>query len=235
MERKFINFLNKYESLGHMTQIDPNEVSDISPGIFYLPHHGVINESSLTTKLRVVFDGSCKSTPNISFNDLLKVGPTTQRDLFTILLRFRKQNVAVTGDIDKMYRQIQVIEEQRDLQRIVWRTNENQKIKHYRLNTYRTSSAFLAIRCLQQIGFEKEKRFPLESHAIINDFYVDDLLTGAANIQDAINLKQNLAILLKSYGLHPRKWGSNRSEVLDQNYFSLNHCNEVTIFANELI
>lgn len=33
------------------------------------------------------------------------------------------------------------------------------------------------------------KSVPLESHAIIIDFYVDDLLTGATNILDAINLK----------------------------------------------
>lgn len=229
MERKFakneqfknqyINFMTEYENLGHMSLIKPNEINNLSSDIFYLPHHGVINESSETTKLRVVFDGSCKSSSGISLNDLLKIGATIQNDLLSILLRFRQHNVVITGDIAKMYRQVNVAENQRDLQRIVWRNDENDKIKHYRLNTvtYGTgSAAFLAVRSLQQVAIENQQ-FPQISNVIINDFYVDDLLTGTDTIENAINLKQNLSNLLSKYGFELRKWRSNRTEILDQN------------------
>lgn len=76
--------------------------------IFYLPHHGVTKPSSSTTKLRVVFDGSAKSTTNISLNDILHVGSTIQDDLFSILIRFRKHNVVMKEEITKMYRQINI-------------------------------------------------------------------------------------------------------------------------------
>ena len=49
--------MNEYESLGHMDPVPPEEVN--KPVKFYLPHHCVLKESSLSTKLRVVFDGSC--------------------------------------------------------------------------------------------------------------------------------------------------------------------------------
>lgn len=62
---------------------------DIQADGFYMPHHAVLKESGNTTKLRVVFNASAKTTNGISFNDNLLIGPTIQDDLFAILLRFR--------------------------------------------------------------------------------------------------------------------------------------------------
>ena len=56
---------------------------------YFLPHHAVVKESSLTTKTRVVFDGSAKTSTGISLNETLMVGPTIQEDLFSIIARFR--------------------------------------------------------------------------------------------------------------------------------------------------
>lgn len=42
---------------------------------YFLPYHGVIRESSLTTKLRVVFDGSADSSSGKSLNDIQYPGP----------------------------------------------------------------------------------------------------------------------------------------------------------------
>ena len=59
-----------------------------------MPMHSVIKESSTTTKLRVVFDASAKSSTGISLNDTLQVGPTINPSLTDILIRFRKSKVA---------------------------------------------------------------------------------------------------------------------------------------------
>ena len=78
--------IQEYLDLGYMTKI----TTDHSPSSqYYLPHHDVIKESSHTTKLRVVFDGSASSTTGVSLYDTLHNGPKLQEDLFDVLQRFR--------------------------------------------------------------------------------------------------------------------------------------------------
>lgn len=78
---------------------------------YYLPHHCVLKETSVTTKRRVVYDVSSKTTSGISLNDALMVGLVLQQDLFLILLRFRRFKYVLTADIAKMYRQMLVTDE----------------------------------------------------------------------------------------------------------------------------
>ena len=74
----------------------------------FLPHHAVIKQSSLTTKVRLVFDESAKTSNGKSLNDTLIVGPNIQEKLFPLLIRFRSHAYALTADIEKIFRQIQV-------------------------------------------------------------------------------------------------------------------------------
>jgi hypothetical protein len=68
-----------------------------------------------------VFGGSSKTSNGLSLNDILQGGATVQQNLYLIVLRFRTHQVCFTADIAKMYRQIVVHSQDRDLQRILWR------------------------------------------------------------------------------------------------------------------
>jgi hypothetical protein len=46
--------MREYENLGHM------KLSGNNLGLYYIPHHAVVKEESLTTKIRVVFDASAQ-------------------------------------------------------------------------------------------------------------------------------------------------------------------------------
>ncbi|XP_043285556.1 uncharacterized protein [Venturia canescens] len=92
-------FLGEYESLGHMTRVSGNH-APLGP-IYYLPHHGV-----LTTKLRVVFNGSCNTDSGISLNDILHTGAKLQRDISDVLLWVRRHRFVFATDIVKMFRTI---------------------------------------------------------------------------------------------------------------------------------
>ncbi|GJQ88595.1 hypothetical protein Trydic_g18192, partial [Trypoxylus dichotomus] len=65
-------FMHEYKALGHMSLTTENQHS--SQSHFYLPHHAVIKEESTTTKLRVVFDGSSKSSIGVPLNDIQGAG-----------------------------------------------------------------------------------------------------------------------------------------------------------------
>lgn len=218
LKTQYSEFMKEYLELGHMAEVEMMRHEETEKIMYYLPHHGVYKEDSSTTRLRVVFDASAKSQSGVSLNDKLKVGPTLQDDLFSILIRFRKHQYVIAADIAKMYRQILIQEDQRHLQCILWRENFEQPLKVYQLNTvtYGTASAaYLAIRCLQQVGIENKEQYPEASATILRDFYVDDLLTGAGTLEEAKRIKSDLIQVLSQYGFNLRKWTSNNSEILE--------------------
>ncbi|UYV70186.1 hypothetical protein LAZ67_7002112 [Cordylochernes scorpioides] len=176
LKSQYINFMREYMELNHMELIPLKELKKPSNQCFYLPHHGVLREQSTTTKIRVVFDASSRSTNNLSLNDFLHVGPRLQQNLFNILLRFRTFPIAITADIEKMFRQIRLNSDDRDYHRILWRENPEDPLLEYRLLTvtYGTASApFLAIRTIQKLAEDESSKFPSASSIVFRDFYVD--------------------------------------------------------------
>ncbi|XP_015438034.1 PREDICTED: uncharacterized protein LOC107193148, partial [Dufourea novaeangliae] len=220
--KQYSEFLEEYESLGHMSKIVSD---DISKG-YYLPHHAIFKESSITTKIRVVFDASAKSSTGVCLNDILLVGPTIQDTLFSILLRFRTHAFVLTADIEKVFRQIQVHPEDRKFQKILWRTSPDQPIATYKLNTvtYGTASApFIAVRCLKQLANDESDKFPIAAKIFQRDFYVDDILTEASDLKSSLILRNELIGLSKLGGFNLRQWSSNDNRLL----------NDLTIESND--
>ncbi|XP_062714463.1 uncharacterized protein LOC134291126 [Aedes albopictus] len=84
LREQYHQFMAEYVQLGHMTKVEGT--TDLAKRC-YLPHHPVIKEASTTTKVRVVFDASCKTSSGVSLNDALLVGPIVQDDLRSIMLR----------------------------------------------------------------------------------------------------------------------------------------------------
>lgn len=116
---EYKKFMNEYESLGHMVEVSPPTAT--SKFRCYLPHHFVLKESSTTTKFRVVFNASAKTSNGVTLNETMMIGPSTQDSLANLIMRFRKHKIAVTADIEKMYRQVKISSEDQELQHIVWR------------------------------------------------------------------------------------------------------------------
>ncbi|XP_070854683.1 uncharacterized protein [Drosophila suzukii] len=86
LKKQYEEFLDDYLQRGHMEQLTSAQVMDDPDTCVYLPHHAVIKQDSLTTKCRVVFDGSGKDSSGISLNDRLHIGPPIQRDLLGVCL-----------------------------------------------------------------------------------------------------------------------------------------------------
>ena len=128
----FTQAVVEYPDLGHAEQVPPNDLQKDPSKTFYLPMHGVVKEASETTKLRIVFDASAKSSTGISLNDTLLKGPSLYPHLTSVLNRFRCHAVGIAADISKMFREVGLQEGERDYHRFLMET-ENGVLAEFRM------------------------------------------------------------------------------------------------------
>ncbi|XP_073841184.1 uncharacterized protein [Musca autumnalis] len=206
--------LEEYETLGHMTEVVQDE-EDFS--CFYLPHHAVIKPESSSTKVRVVFNASSKSTTGLSLNDTLYPGPILQNDLMLLIIRWRFYRYVFNGDVEKMYRQIWLNEDHTRFQRLVFRKDPKASLKSFELKTVTfgvNCAPVLAIRTFLQLASDVEKDLPLAAKILRRMMYVDDALAGAHELALAIEARDQLVCALSSAGFSMRKWTSNEEKIL---------------------
>ena len=72
-----------------------------------------------TAKLRVVFDASSKCPGEISLNNALYSGPNLLPLLFDILIWFIVHKVALTAEIEKVFLNVSIKLEQRNMLRFL--------------------------------------------------------------------------------------------------------------------
>ncbi|XP_049284724.1 uncharacterized protein LOC125764469 [Anopheles funestus] len=213
---EYRKFMREYLELGHMAVVPAGELHKVR---YVIPHSCVIKPDSTTTKLRVVFDASAKSSSGISLNDLQAIGPVIQPDLLHIWLYFRTQTVVVTADIAKMYRQVWVAEPDTWMQCILWREKTSDSAQMYRLRTVtygEASSSYLACRALYEAGDEVRSLDPKIADAIQRSFYVDNLSLGAATADELRALSSGVERALMNRGMPLRKWASNDPTVINE-------------------
>ena len=211
----FQDQLQGYLDAGHAELVPPAEQDNPH---FYLPMHSVVKQSSTSTKLRVVFDGSATSSSGASLNSLLRIGPTLQSPLADTLMRFRTYPVALTADISKMYRAIELSLPDRDLHRFVWRLSPKDPLQSYRMTrvTFGVSaSPYVAIKTLQRTAKEHGTEHPTAAAHILSSFYVDDLLAGTQTPEEAKELFSDLRTILSKGSFNLCKWRSSDTTVLD--------------------
>ena len=215
VKQQYRDFIKEFVDMGHL------EEAPQTSGLWdYLPHHCVF-EDSTTTKLCVVFDASSKSPNGNSLNDCLLLGPRLQDDVFDILIRFRLHQHALShgtnvADVAKMYRQVGLDKSDRDFHQILWRdyvTYEIRELRMTRVTHGVASSSYHSTRALQESG-KNHGPNPNTANVILNDFWVDDLLSGADTLEEACVLQDNLIETLNKNCLPLRKWSSNEPQLV---------------------
>lgn len=181
-----------------------------------LPHHAVFRDS-LTTQCRVVYDASAVSSSGKSLNNVLCTGPRLLNDLPAVLLNWRLHVYVITADIAKMFRCIDMHDEDSEYQRIIWRDSEG-NIKQYKLTTVTFGTApapYLANETIHQIARDERERYPLAHPVLMKQIYVDDVYTGSEFIETAIEIRNQTRAALSSAGMKLHKWASNSIKLLE--------------------
>lgn len=214
---QYKDFINQIIDLGHGHFVDIQNYDLQHDAIYFIPHHAVFNEHSKTTKLRVVFDGSMKTSKKVALNDLLLNGPVVQNDLCDIMLLFRFGQHMFATDIKKMFRCIKLNPLHASLQMILWRENPSDEIKCIQLDTVTyglKSSSFLATQCLNDLAVKYEKDYPLAAQILQTSTFVDDILYADNDFPRILEAQRQITDLLKLGGFETHKWSSNVTDIL---------------------
>ncbi|XP_036146761.1 uncharacterized protein LOC118646920 [Monomorium pharaonis] len=179
-------------------------------------HHHLsfkVTMSQQTGNFMIFFNNSGNSTNfHSSLDHRYRLKSKNANDIINLLIL-----VTSKEDIEKMYRQINVSEEDWDFQRILWK-NQTNEIVSYQLTTVTYGLAcapFLALRTLAQLVEDEDTKFPLAVPSMKRGRYVDDIFGGADTIAEAKEIVQQLNQLCMAGGFPLRKWMSNHTSVIN--------------------
>ena len=143
---------------------------------WYLPHHAVIHPHK-PGKIRRVGDAAARYQ-GTSLNDCFLSGPDQWNSLVGILMRFREEFIVVSADIEAMFCQVAVPEEDQLVLRFLWRNNPTDKVEVYQYVRHifaAKCSPTCANFALRKTAQDNKHSFPLEAEAVVRNFYMDDL------------------------------------------------------------
>ena len=211
---KYYGIINDQEKLGVIERLTDTS-GDSGGNVYYIPHHGVFKDGS--DKLRIVYDGSSTSGNGVSLNDCLSTGPSLTNELIEMLMRFRTHDVVLTGDIEKAFLQIEVVEAFRDYLRFLWYDENGELI------TYRFTRVPFGLRCSSfllnaTLRYHMQRRCsevdnPDLLKQLNKSHYVDDWLIGARTPEEVLLIKTWLADFLEPIGMKLHKFNSNSDAI----------------------
>ena len=208
------------------TQIETNIIEPVpraewnSSNAYFLPHHGVIRDDKVTTKLRIVFDGSAKTKQSHhSISECLEKGSNLTPLIFDVLFRFRMHQIGFTADIEKAFHQIAISPDDRDMLRLLWFDNinsEEPQIIQYRFCrlVFGLTPSPAILQGIIQHHLSRYKISHPETVRLLSDtLYVDDFAGGASNTEEGFQKYQQAKRVMKEGGFNLRKWRTNDNNL----------------------
>jgi hypothetical protein len=171
------------------------------------------------TNIRIVFDGAAKFH-GTALNEHLMQGHDLTNSLTGVLMRFRREPVALTADIKAMFHQVKVPKEDQSALRFLWWPDGDTHLEptDYAMTRHvfgLRSSPSCAAFALRQTADDHKASFSEEAVEYVHrNFYVDDLQLSLKSTKDASTIMQELRSMLSLGGFELVKWMSNDKAVL---------------------
>ena len=134
--KHYTEFMQKIFDKNNASPVPPEELKTSAGKIWYLPNFDIYHPEK-QDQIRIVFDCSAVFQDQ-SLNKHLLQGPDMINGIVGVLSRFRKEETAVTCDIEQMFHSFQVNPEHRDFPRFLWfKDNDlNGQICEYQMNIH---------------------------------------------------------------------------------------------------
>ena len=150
----------------------------------------------------------------------MHVGPSLNPVLYSILIRFRENRIALVGDIEKAFLNVEVDEADRDSLRFLC-VNDIESDK-WETVVYRfcrvvfglNASPFLLNATLRHHVSKYLETDPEFVKKVLESFYVDDLVSGESTVDKAFQLYDKTMSRMAQGGFKLRKWSTN-SNILE--------------------
>ena len=214
LREKYAETIREDIQKGYVITIKAHDPKSRADREWYLPHHPVLNPNK-TGKVRRVLNGASKYH-GASLNKSLLVGPDLLQNLIFVLLRFRQHKYAVSADIEGMFLQVGVREEDQPSLRFLWREDPTSSVVVHQYTRHifgARDSPTCANFALQKTASDNQAEYPEAASAVVQKFYMDDYLDYFQNRYDALKLGRDLISLLKLGGFCLTKFVSNVPDV----------------------
>lgn len=202
--------LSEMETSGVIEEV-PSD-SEPSGPVFYLPHRPVVKESSVTTKIRPVFDGSAKAENGLSLNDCLESGPSLIPDLVEILIRFRRWLFALSGDISKAFLQVSLKDQDKDVHRFLWQVGKNIRIMRFNRVTFGVKSSPFLLNATIRHHLNKCEQSNVVKE-LQENLYVDDWLSGSDSTAGVGDMFVEAGQIMAKANMMLAKWSTNSKDI----------------------
>lgn len=212
---EYTKVLSEYFELHHMESTTSHEMlQDSRYFSFHLPDHSVVKPESKSTKARVVFNASRKTTSGISLNDVLHIGPSLQNEIIDVVLQWR---FFLMGTFRKCIAKYPFTKQTDNFKKLYIEIHRDQyKIICLNTVTFGVNCApYLAIRTLLQLSEDYKTTHPTAAAILKNHIYVNDVLSGSHSLEGAKKSLMELIDLLSSGGFPLKKITANHHELLE--------------------
>ena len=175
----------------------------------------------ITRKIRVLFDLSAEFG-GVFLNKELPAGPDFMNSLTGVLLRFRRESIAVISDIEQMFHSVRVEPSHRDFLRFLWYKDNipGKPIVEYRMNVHlfgNGPSPAEATYGLRRTATDGEEKFGKEAADFVHrNFYVDDGLISLPTAEQAVKFVTTAQAMLATANLRLHKVVSYSREVMEE-------------------
>ena len=193
-------------------KLSKEQLQNYSGPVQYLSHHEVLKESA-STPCRIVFNASAKYK-GVSLNDCWAKGPDIMNNMLGVLIRFRESEVAIAGDIKKMYHSVHLSLLDQHMHRFLWRDLNLDKP----LDTYMVTrvcfgdkpAGTIAAVALQKTAQEFKTQYPESVDILLNNTYVDDVIDSfEGGIAEMNQTVKEINEIVASGGFEMKEWISN--------------------------
>ena len=190
----------------------PDEVVSLSDGsVWYLLHHSIVNPAK-QGKVRPVFDCAARCL-GISWNSLCYQGPDIVNKLISVLMRFRQYRFAIIADIEALYLQVRVPENDRNALRFL--LIDGGRVVEYRMSSHLFGGVWCAASSTYALHRTATDTQPsaLVSDTISRSFYVD-VLRSCKSVADATEVIHSTKDVLNHGGFKLTKLAAKDREIL---------------------